>query len=188
MDADLKGSGTFRTVGGADKGPGEGQKLRYRVDVERKIGLDGDLFAKAVHKTLNDQRSWAHNGERSFERVSKGHADFVITLASPGTTDVWCMKSGLDTSEQKVSCDSAATERVMINGYRWAQGSKTFGDDRMRSYREMLINHEVGHRIGFGHVGCPKDGERAPVMMQQTKSLNIGGATCKPNAWPHPDA
>ena len=68
----------------------------------------------------------------------------MITLASPGTTAVWCAKSGLDTTEDNVSCDSAATERVMINAYRWAQGSKTYGDDRCYAYRQMLINHEVG--------------------------------------------
>ena len=110
----------------------------------------------------------------------------MITLASAPTTDVWCAKSGLDTSVDRVSCDSASTERVMINAYRWAQGAKTFGDDKMFSYRQMLINHEVGHRLGFDHVGCPKDGALAPVMMQQTKTLKTGSAECRPNAWPHP--
>ncbi|MFG3252825.1 DUF3152 domain-containing protein [Streptomyces sp. NPDC048172] len=186
LAADFKGKGTFATVGGHEKGPRGKKVLRYRVDVEKGLPLDGELFAEAVHKTLNDKRSWAQGGERSFERVSKGDADFVITLASPKTTDVWCAKSGLDTSQEKVSCDSAATERVMINAYRWARGAKTFGDDHMHSYRQMLINHEVGHRLGHGHVGCPKDGAVAPVMMQQTKYLTTDGATCRPNAWPHP--
>ncbi|RCG19520.1 DUF3152 domain-containing protein [Streptomyces diacarni] len=183
---DLEGTDKFTAVPGHEKGSGKGEVIRYRVDVEKKLPLDGELFAKAVHKTLNDERSWAHDGKRSFERVSSGKAKFVITLATPKTTDLWCAKSGLDTSEQKVSCDSAATERIMINGYRWARGAKTFGPGQMHAYRQMLINHEVGHRLGHDHVGCPGDGEPAPVMMQQTKYLTTQGKTCRPNAWPHP--
>ncbi|WP_026004270.1 DUF3152 domain-containing protein [Streptomyces sp. AA1529] len=183
---DLEGSGRFSAVPGHQKGPGKGEVVRYRVEVEGGVPLDGELFARAVHKTLNDERSWAHDGKRSFERVSSGKARFVITLASPRTTDVWCAKSGLDTSQEKVSCDSAATDRVMINAWRWARGAETFGPDHMRAYREMLINHEVGHRLGHGHVGCPGDGKPAPVMMQQTKYLTTQGKTCRINAWPHP--
>lgn len=186
LSRELDGPGTFRTVPGGAKGPGGAETLRYRVDVEKELPLDGEVFAEAVHATLNDGRSWAHDGARSFERASSGEVDFVITLASPGTTGEWCAKSGLDTTEQQVSCDSAATERVMINAYRWARGATTFGDALIREYREMLINHEVGHRLGLDHVGCEKEGALAPIMMQQTKSLTSRGDTCRPNAWPHP--
>ncbi|MEU6670881.1 DUF3152 domain-containing protein [Streptomyces sp. NPDC046727] len=185
LGATLAGSGKFDAVPGFDKAPGAGQKYRYRVDVEQGLGLDGALFAEAVQKTLNDPRSWAHGRARTFERISSGKPDFVITLASPGTTAKWCAKSGLDTTEDNVSCDSAATERVMINAYRWAQGSKTYGD-RIHAYRQMLINHEVGHRLGNGHVTCQKDGELAPVMQQQTKFLDHDGIHCRPNPWPYP--
>ncbi|MFH8794470.1 DUF3152 domain-containing protein [Streptomyces sp. NPDC017941] len=185
LDAKLTASGDFDAVRGFAKAPGKGQKFRYRVDVEKGMALDGGLFADAVQKTLNDDRSWAHGGARTFERISSGHPDFVITLASPGTTAAWCAKSGLDTWEQNVSCDSAATDRVMINAYRWAQGARTYGD-RIHPYRQMLINHEVGHRLGYGHVDCRRDGELAPVMQQQTKFLNHDGIRCKANPWSFP--
>ncbi|EST23313.1 hypothetical protein N566_25865, partial [Streptomycetaceae bacterium MP113-05] len=187
LDPDLYGTGEFSTVGGRRKGDGRGEVIRYRVEVEKELPLDAELFAEAVHRILNDDRSWGHGGARVFERVGSEDADFVLTLASPGTTGVWCAKSGLDTTVQNVSCDSAATERVMINAWRWAQGSETFGDDRIREYREMLINHEVGHRLGLDHRLCDSDGALAPVMMQQTKTLTTGEATCRPNAWPHPE-
>ncbi|NUP38003.1 MAG: DUF3152 domain-containing protein [Streptomyces sp.] len=185
LSATLKGPGKFDAVPGFDKAPGTGQKYTYRVDVEQGLGLDGALFAQAVQKTLNDDRSWAHNGARTFQRVYTGKPDFVITLASPGTTAKWCAKSGLDTTEDNVSCDSAATERVMINAYRWAQGSKTYGD-QIHAYRQMLINHEVGHRLGYSHVTCSKNGQLAPVMQQQTKFLDHDGIHCLPNPWPYP--
>ncbi|MGW5821553.1 DUF3152 domain-containing protein [Streptomyces noursei] len=186
LDPQLTASGQFRPVGGDAKAPGHGKVLRYRVDVEEGLPLDGGLFADAVHKTLNDDRSWAHGGRRTFQRVGSGDADFVISLASPGTTAKWCAKSGLDTTEDNVSCDSAATERVMINAYRWAQGAKTYGPDKMLAYRQMLINHEVGHRLGHNHEACSRQGALAPVMMQQTKFLTTDGATCRPNSWPYP--
>ncbi len=186
LDEKAHGSGDFETVGGHDKAPGKGEVLRYRVDVEKGLPLDGELFATAVQRTLNDDRSWGHGGTRTFERVSSGHADFVVTLATPGTTAAWCAKSGLDTTEDNVSCDSAATDRVMINAYRWAQGAQTYGD-QMHMYRQMLINHEVGHRLGHDHESCSKEGALAPVMMQQTKFLKSPeGVTCRPNAWPFP--
>ncbi|MGI5195011.1 DUF3152 domain-containing protein [Streptomyces sp. CA-288835] len=187
LAAKLKGGGEFEAIRGIDQAPGTGQKITYRVDIEKGLGLDGILFAQAVHKTLNDERSWAHDGARTFERISTGQPDFVITLASPGTTAVWCAKSGLDTTVDNVSCDSAATDRVMINAYRWAQGAQTYGD-KMYAYRQMLINHEIGHRLGYGHVTCDKDGELAPVMQQQSKFLEHDGIRCRANPWPFPGA
>ncbi|MEU4009906.1 DUF3152 domain-containing protein [Streptomyces pseudogriseolus] len=178
------GTGKFYAVTGIDKAPGKGRKVTYRVDVEHGLALDGALFAEAVHRTLNDRRSWAHDG-LTFERIESGKADFVITLAGPETTADWCAKSGLDTTEDNVSCDSAATERVLINAYRWAQGAETYGD-KMFAYRQMLINHEIGHRLGHNHVTCDKDGDLAPVMQQQTKFLEYDGISCRPNPWPYP--
>ncbi|MEE4546278.1 DUF3152 domain-containing protein [Streptomyces sp. V4-01] len=187
LDPKLSLSGAFVTVPGHQAAPGRGKVMRVRVDVEKGLPLDPLLFSDTVFKTLNDPRSWGHGGAMTFERVSTGPADVVVTLASPGTTARWCAKSGLDTSVENVSCDSASTPRTMINAYRWAQGAATYGPRLMHAYRQMLINHEVGHRLGHDHVGCPKAGAPAPVMMQQTKFLSLdGGPTCKPNAWPFP--
>jgi hypothetical protein len=186
---DLTGSGVLVPVAGTDPpaDPQAATVIRYRVDVEEGLGLDAEFFADAVHRTLNDPRGWGNDGERSFTRVSAGDYDFVITLASPGTTAEWCDKSGLDVRVDNVSCNSSSTERVMINAWRWAQGSETYGDD-IRGYRQMLVSHEVGHRLGYGHVLCPAEGALAPVMMQQTKYLTTDGITCEPNPWPHPEA
>jgi hypothetical protein len=123
----------------------------------------------------------------TFERVSTGPADVVVTLASPGTTAKWCAASGPDTSADNVSCDSASTPRTMINAYRWAQGDATYGSTRMQAYRQMLINHEVGPRLGRDRVGCPQQGGPAPMMMRQTRFLSLnGGPTCTASPWPFP--
>ncbi|SOD61004.1 Protein of unknown function [Streptomyces zhaozhouensis] len=187
LDPELTGSGELVPVPGSEPAadPEAAQVLRYRVDVEEDLGIDAAFFAEVVHRTLSDERSWGNQGERGFARVSEGDYDFVVTLASPGTTADWCARSGLDTTEDNVSCNSSSTERVMINAWRFAQGSETYGDD-IANYRRMLVNHEVGHRLGYGHALCPSEGAVAPVMMQQTKFLTIEGVTCEPNAWPHP--
>ena len=111
----------------ATRPPAGGRSCATASTSEKGLPLDAGLFAEAVHRTLNDDRSWAHDGARGFERVSHGPADFVITLASPGTTADWCRRSGLDTTVDNVSCDAASTPRIMINAYRWAQGAKTYG-------------------------------------------------------------
>ncbi|MFE9566521.1 DUF3152 domain-containing protein [Streptomyces sp. NPDC006487] len=188
MAPDAHGAGTFAEAPvHRDADPGRGRTISYRVEVEDGLGLDAGLFAEAVQRTLDDARSWAGKGKFHFRQTDSRNAEFVITLASPGTTAAWCAKSGLDTTVSNVSCDSASTKRIMINAFRWAQGSPTFGPEKIFEYRQMLINHEVGHRIGHRHQNCGTPGTPAPVMQQQTKSLTLNGISCRPNPWPYPD-
>ena len=66
--------------------------------------------------------------------------------------------------------------RVFINEARWVRGAVPFQGD-VGSYRQYLINHEVGHAIGYQrHEACGANGELAPVMMQQTFSTNNNDA------------
>ncbi|MFI1380240.1 DUF3152 domain-containing protein [Embleya sp. NPDC020886] len=185
IPADLALGGQFRTVPGHDAAKGGDRVLRYRVQVEKGLELDGRNLARAVHETLNDARSWGGDGTIGLERVSSGASSFTVTVASTGTVNSWCAKDGLDTGEQRVSCNVASTRRVMLNAWRWGTGSATYGDD-LANYRRMLINHEVGHRLGHLHETCARSGAPAPVMMQQTLTLVTGGATCRPNPWPRP--
>ena len=69
--------------------------------------------------------------------------------------------------------------KVVLNYFRWLVGAKDFGTD-LSTYRLYLINHEIGHMLGWGHNACPAEGALAPLMMQQSKSTN----GCKPYGWP----
>lgn len=185
IPADLALSGQFLTVPGHDAAKGGDRVLRYRVQIEKGLQIDARYLARAVHETLNDARSWGGDATIGLERVSSGASSFTVTVASTGTVNSWCAKDGLDTGEQRVSCNVASTRRVMLNAWRWGTGSSTYGDD-LANYRRMLINHEVGHRLGHMHETCERSGAPAPVMMQQTLTLVTGGATCVPNPWPRP--
>lgn len=147
----------------------------YRVEVEDGLAFDGTEFAAAVHATLSDPRGWATDGH-VFQRVDTDGADFRVILASPALTDQLC--APLQTRGQ-VSCRNG--EMVVLNALRWATGVEDYGAD-LASYREYLVNHEVGHRLGRNHVDCPGAGQPAPIMMQQT----YGVGDCTPNPWPLP--
>jgi hypothetical protein len=71
---------------------------------------------------------------------------------------------------------------VLINDERWRRATPTYRG-LLELYRQMVVNHEVGHALGFGHAGCRRRGGLAPVMQQQSKSLS----GCRRNPWPLPD-
>jgi hypothetical protein len=160
-------------VRGGDPRTGNGPVLRYLVEVEAGILIARLEFARLVHSILGHPRSWGGTGRVSFRRVSRGPVDFRITLASPRTTDRLCapyLTNGI------YSCANGG--RAVLNLVRWRQGASAYRD--VERYRRYLVNHEVGHLLGRGHVSCPAAGSPAPVMMQQTK----GVAPCWANPWP----
>lgn len=103
-----------------------------------------------------------------------GGAVLRILLASPATTDRLC--SPLET-EGRLSCRNG--QLVVLNAWRWANGTQGY-EGQLPKYRRYVINHEVGHALGYPHVPCPGSGLPAPVMLQQT----IGLEGCLPNPWP----
>lgn len=149
---------------------------RYAVQVEDGTGIDALTAARQISSTLNDPRGWLGHQGNSFQLVKDpAKAQFTIYLASPGRTQKMCP---LDV---KMTWSCRAGDDVILNTDRWLHQTPTFSDPA--AYRAYMVNHEVGHYIGKGHVGCPAKGSRAPVMMQQSKSL--GG--CRPNPWPADD-
>lgn len=154
---------------------GTGTVRTYDVEVEAATGVDPAGFAAAVETILADPRSWIGDGSVAFQRVPAG-GSFTVTLATPPTTDQICLP--LNTAG-RLSCREG--DRVIINLTRWLEGT-TDWDGSLADYRAMVINHEVGHALGHGHLGCPGPGQLAPVMMQQTKGLD----GCVGNPWPFP--
>jgi hypothetical protein len=175
------GAGTFATVASGTPVRGEDGRLeKYRIAVENGSGQDAVAFAEAVDHTLADRRGWTAGGELRLQRVAEGQsADFTIYLATPATSERMCATGGLRT-EQFASCRLSG--KVIINLARWI-GSVPNYRASLSVYRDYVINHEVGHELGYGHESCPGPGKPAPVMQQQTYGL----AGCLANGWPYVD-
>ncbi|WP_258036972.1 DUF3152 domain-containing protein [Streptomyces sp. SM14] len=173
------GPGTFTSaVADAETvGPSEGTVYRYQVQVEDNIELDPDAAAAEIHTILGHERGWTNDGDSAFALVADGDTDLNVMIATPDTVDELCGRYGLDT-QGEVNC--RIDDDVVVNLRRWVEGSPEF-DGPIGEYRALIINHEVGHRIGHGHAGCPGEGELAPAMMQQIRGLD----GCVANAWPY---
>ncbi len=152
----------------------EGDLFTYRVEVEEGTGVDVNTFGKAVDRALGHKRSWTSQGEFRFQRVTDEEPRLTVRLATPETVDEACAEAGLDT-EGFLSCHSG--DAVYLNLNRWAVGTKEIRN--LDVYRPYLVNHEVGHILGFTHESCTGKGDPAPLMQQQTKGLD----GCKANAW-----
>ena len=204
-----RGSGNYTTVGspGAKAGEGAKSKYTYVVEIEDTIdpaGMGGaDAFAAMVDATLTNPKSWTADKAISFQHVKESdlpagtEPDLRIQLSSTETTHDVC---GF-TYRLETSCFMPIGNRVVLNDSRWVRGAQPFNGD-LGGYRQYVINHEVGHGIGYAaHQACHENGALAPVMMQQTLSVinrelheinpneNYGreDATCLPNPWPYPN-
>ncbi len=133
-----------------------------------------EAFAAAAAATYADPRGWNLGGSLRFDRVDQG-GNFTLWLAADalmstfgGACDViWSCRNG---------------RHVVINEDRWLGATDSWNDvgAPLETYRQMVLNHETGHWLGFGHGFCGGAGRAAPVMQQQSMSL----AGCAPNPWP----
>jgi hypothetical protein len=147
--------------------------VSYHVETRGKITADLATFKRLAQETYDDARGWRGAG-MGFKRVAKGGA-FTLVLAQAS----WVPRFSSVCSAEW-SC--RVGRFVIINQTRWLHASPAWNaaGRSLRDYRNMVVNHETGHWLGHGHLGCPGPGRLAPVMMQQSK----GTDGCKLNPWP----
>ncbi|ROP43920.1 DUF3152 domain-containing protein [Pseudokineococcus lusitanus] len=153
--------------------------VQTRVQVEEGLPADHEAVAGTVMAALQDERGWAPDGwafARTDDAEGSPAPDLTVVVAGPDLTDDLCAPLR---TRGRLSC--AVGDVAVLTWYRWVEGAEAYGEDRA-GYRQYLVSHEVGHTLGHGHVGCPGEGEPAPVMLQQTKGLQ----GCAANPWPHP--
>ena len=174
-----------------DYAPGRGLTLgrsgpvrHFKVAVEKGSGEDLTAFTEQVESTLGDPRSWVGDGKSRLQRVSaKEPADFTVYLATRDTAGEMCAAGGTNIrvgGRPYTSCRTPG--RAIVNLDRWRTSAPPYRDAKVPlvTYRQYVINHEVGHEFGHHHEGCPRRGGPAPVMVQQTLTLR----GCVPYAWP----
>ncbi|HHW84184.1 MAG TPA: DUF3152 domain-containing protein [Actinomycetales bacterium] len=180
-EVEFTGSGVFTVVPGSMEAPHPERRIfTLAIRVEDGIGIDPDTFTEQVFDILNDPRGWGEIDGVSFARTDDpAAANATLTIASPASTEMLC---GELPTRGYTSCGRVGA--VNINAARWAHNADAFmaagGSDE--EYRAYLINHEVGHLLDHWHVHCGDEGQLAPVMLQQTLTLQ----GCVPNGWPNP--
>lgn len=153
--------------------PDGAPKLAYCTNVRGVDQSKLDYFTKRTASILADKRGWNANGQVAF--IYDENCDFTIWLTAPEN-----MTSFGAICDPYYSC--RVGDNVVINYDRWIGGTDPWNaaGNSIADYEVMVINHEVGHRLGFGHSSCPGAGQPAPVMQQQSVDL----AGCKFSAWP----
>lgn len=147
---------------------------RYCVGVRGVDATHLTTLRNKLKSTYADSRGWSLGGLVDFQEVSSG-CDYTVWLSAASQ-----MTSFGGVCDPQWSCRSG--DNVVFNYDRWSTTSpawQEFGGS-LDDYRSMLINHETGHRLGFGHRHCGGAGQLAPVMQQQ--SIDLEG--CKFNPWP----
>lgn len=138
---------------------------------------DLSVFENTVFRTLNDPRGWPRAGATFVYGEDSDKCDFVMYLAQAST--VPSFSAGCS---EKYSC--RAGNNVIVNEDRWDEATQQLLDAGINidAYRQMVINHEVGHRLGHldNEPSCTVSGSPAPLMQEQ--SMDLRG--CKPNSWP----
>ena len=149
----------------------------YSLSVAGTVHLkdaDVGVLSTLAKSVLNDPRGWSLGGKIAFKPVLFG-GDFTIWLASPDQLPLFS-----PICSPNLSCSIG--RNVIINSVRFHNGTTYGWPASLTSYQIMVINHEVGHWLGLGHRFCPAPGALAPVMQQQSISLQ----GCRANSWPTP--
>lgn len=148
--------------------------VTYDVTTRGVISANIAEFKQQANATLNDGRGWSRLGV-SFQEVTVG-GQFTLVLSEASQVPSFS-PGGCDA---QYSC--RAGRYVIINQDRWLGATSSWNEagGSLRDYRHMVVNHETGHWLGHGHQACTGAGNPAPVMQQQSISLQ----GCGFNAWP----
>jgi hypothetical protein len=144
--------------------------IRFRVERHTDDAATAN-FESVVNETLHDPRGWTRAG---FVFQEAADAPYTILLAEGPEVQQRCRP--YDTYG-KYSCQIGPL--VAITADRWRSATPEWTGD-LEMYRQMVVDHEVGHLLGLHHRTCTTPGTTAPVMLPQSTELH----GCLPNPWP----
>jgi hypothetical protein len=146
--------------------------VTYDVSTRGAVYAHLAEFKLLSNQTLNDARGWSRMNVKFVEVPNNGRFSLVLASAEqvgavPGCGSEYSCRSG---------------RYVLINQDRWTNATPSWNSagGSLRDYRHMVVNHETGHWLGHDHSSCGGAGQAAPVMQQQSISLQ----GCSFNPWP----
>ena len=147
--------------------------VHYSVRAKGHVAASMRVFRRTAQRIYDDPRGWRGAGVE-FVRVPRG-GSFTLWLSVARLVPSF-------SSECSATWSCRVGRNVIINQTRWLHASPAWnaGSLGRLAYRHMVVNHETGHWLGFGHATCPGPGALAPVMMQQSK----GTGGCRFNPFP----
>lgn len=133
-----------------------------------------------IHAVLNDARGWNSKGYYFKESDTPTNADIHMTFATPKKLKRRFSGSISDADRLSI-CVGRST--IYFNISNWNFGAKS-SYKNIDDYRTYLINHEVGHCLGYDHPlhtdpVCTPD-SKTSVMFQQSRGIP---APCNPWPW-----
>jgi hypothetical protein len=138
------------------------------------------MFRALVTALLQHPLGWANQGY-TFNIVPSAaaatHPLITITLTPQHVLD----RKFPEFATERLSLCNMATREIYLNEQRWMG---VYDDNKsnlsLPAYRAYMVQHEVGHALGFGHTKCKQGGAKCPIMVQQTK----GTGGCAPYPFP----
>ena len=179
-------------------------ELHYCVATRGSVSESLEQFENKIFRTLNSPEGWPRAGVTfRFAHAASGSGSDGVSGADTNTS------SGASTSSASnaVDCDftlwlSEASQvpsfssycsveyscrvgnAVIINQSRWNEPTSSWlnGGGNLENYRTMVLNHEVGHRLGHmdNENVCASPNGPAPLMQEQSISLR----GCSIRWWP----
>ena len=130
-----------------------------------------------IQKTLADTRGWAGRGYTFVHRAHTDSVDVVLALCNKDEMDARFGHS-LELRDLSVTNFGIWPACVYFHRDNWESPPPSF-TGTLQTYREYLVQHEIGHALGKRHAAEGTDGGACHVMYQQTK----GTSRCTPNPW-----
>lgn len=146
--------------------PSEDGMLSYRIIVDPLYQTYKHCFIQEVRNILSDERSWP-----TVREAKDGETPQVwVILTPPGTCGT------IEYPETSCAAGTIGGQgQIWMNYNRWSKGSSF--EVQLSEDRAHVINHEVGHHLGFEHATCVIHG--SGVMVPRSMTSN-----CQYQAWP----
>ena len=154
---------TRRFVGGGDS-------AEYTYAFDRSIPASMQTF---ITSTIQDSRGWRGKGYYFQQSATKQAADIIFYLKSNEDITAMFTMDGFS-----VCYTVEGKSKIYINQKNWDTPPSAFTGSK-ETYRQYVVQHEVGHALGMGHEKPQTENAQCHPMYQQTR----GTTKCLPNPW-----